>query len=96
MRIESYIQVQQLYNTQKPKRTQDVNTGSFSDKLQISAQGKDIQTAKQAVRMSPDIRESVIAPIRAQLQNGTYDVSNEAIADKMIEKYNQALAQVET
>ncbi|MDD6733017.1 MAG: flagellar biosynthesis anti-sigma factor FlgM [Lachnospiraceae bacterium] len=92
MRIESYIQVQQLYNTQKPKRTQDVNTGSFSDKLQISAQGKDIQTAKQAVRMSPDIRESVIAPIRAQLQNGTYDVSNEAIADKMIEKYNQALA----
>lgn len=92
MRIESYIQVQQLYNTQKPKRTQDVNTGSFSDKLQISAQGKDIQTAKQAVRMTPDIRESVIAPIRAQLQNGTYDVSNEAIADKMIEKYNQALA----
>lgn len=92
MRIESYIQVQQLYNTQKPKRAQDVNTGSFSDKLQISAQGKDIQTAKQAVRMSPDIRESVIAPIRAQLQNGTYDVSNEAIADKMIEKYNQALA----
>ena len=92
MRIESDIQVQQLYNTQKPKRTQDVNTGSFSDKLQISAQGKDIQTAKQAVRMSPGIRESVIAPIRAQLQNGTYDVSNEAIADKMIEKYNQALA----
>lgn len=92
MRIESYLQMQQIYNTQKPKKTADVKSGSFSDKLQISSQGRDIQTAKQAVGAASDVRESVIAPIRAQLQNGTYEVSSEAFADKMIAKYNQTLA----
>ncbi len=92
MRIQSYIQVQQMYNTQKPSRTQKSAQTSFSDKLQISTLGKDIQTAKAALANTSDIREDRIADIKAAIQDGTYEVSGESFADKLLERYSQTLA----
>ena len=76
MRIEAYTQVQQLYQSQKVSRTQKTQTASHTDRLQISSQGKDFQTAKAAVAAAPDIREELTAPIKARIQNGTYGVDN--------------------
>ncbi len=92
MRIESYIQVQQLYKANKPNKTNNAKASNFSDKLQISTLGKDIQTAKQALAGTSDIREDRIAALRTEIQNGTYEVSAESFADKLLEKYSQTLA----
>ena len=89
MRIAAYTQVQQLYNTKKATKTQAASRVSFSDQVQISSIGKDIQTAKQAVANSSDIREDVTAPIKAQIQAGTYEVSAESFADKLMKKYEE-------
>ena len=89
MRIEAYTQVQQLYNSKNTAKLKKENVRSFSDQLQISSMGKDIQTAKQAVANSADIREDVVAPLRAKIQNGTYNVSAEDFASKLAEKYEQ-------
>lgn len=89
MRIEAYTQVQQLYNTKKTSRPQSTARTGVTDKLQISSIGKDIQTAKAAVSGSSDIREDVIAPIKAKVQSGTYEVSNESFADKLFAKYEE-------
>lgn len=89
MRIAAYTQVQQLYNTKKATKTQATSRVSFSDQVQISSIGKDIQTAKQAVANSRDIREDVTAPIKAQIQAGTYEVSAESFADKLMKKYEE-------
>jgi len=92
MRIDAYTQVQSLYQTQKVRTTQKPGAVTkSSDKLQISSFGKDIQTAKAALAQSPDIREDVTAPIKAQVQNGTYSVSNESFADKLLAKYQSSL-----
>ena len=90
MRIEAYTQVQQLYNTKKVAKAESKNNVSFSDQLQISSIGKDIQTAKAAVAGSSDIREDVTAPIKASIQAGTYEVSAESFADKLLKKYEEA------
>lgn len=89
MRIEAYTQVQQLYNTKKTSRPQTTARTGATDKLQISSFGKDIQTAKAAVSGSSDIREDVVAPIKARVQSGTYEVSNESFADKLFAKYEE-------
>lgn len=92
MRIEAYTQVQSLYQTQKARTTQKPGSvAKSSDQLQISSFGKDIQTAKAALAGSPDIREDVTAPIKEQIQSGTYSVSNESFADKLLAKYQQSL-----
>ena len=81
-----------MYNTQKPNRTQKTAQSSFADKLQISTLGKDIQTAKTALANTSDIREDRIAELKTAIQDGTYEVSGESFADKLLERYNQTLA----
>ena len=89
MRIEAYTQVQQLYNATKPAKLQGKAHVSATDRIQISSIGKDIQIAKNAVAAAPDIREDVVAPIRAAVTHGTYQVSAESFAEKLMQKYEE-------
>lgn len=93
MRIEAYSQIQQMYGASRPSnKAASVKGADFKDKLQISNTGKDLQVAKQAVADASDIREDKIAEIKQRLQNGTYEVSGEEFAQKMMERLGQALA----
>lgn len=89
MRIEAYNQVQQLYQTKRISKTQKSAAADRTDRLQISSFGKDIQIAKAAVASAPDIREELTAPIKAKIQDGTYEVSNESFAEKLMKKYEE-------
>jgi negative regulator of flagellin synthesis FlgM len=91
MRIEAYTQVQQTYNTNKTTKNEKSEKTSFSDQVQISSIGKDIQTAKQAVANSPDIREEITAPLKESIQSGTYSVSGQKFADKLLENDDETL-----
>ena len=87
MRIEAYNQIGQIYAPKKTYGTQKTNSVSRTDQVQISSLGKDIQTLKQAVANAPDVRENITAPIKAKVQNGTYDVSTDDFASKLRAAY---------
>ena len=87
MRIEAYNQIGQVYAPKKTYGTQKTNNVSRTDQVQISSLGKDIQTLKQAVANAPDVRENITAPIKAKVQNGTYDVSTDDFASKLMAAY---------
>lgn len=89
MRIEAYNQIQQIYQTQRTSKTQKTAKTSFADLVQISSAGRDFQTAKAAVKASPDIREELTAPIKEKVQNGTYAVETSSFAEKLIKKYEE-------
>lgn len=89
MRIEAYTQVQQLYNKNSTKQLKkETSTGRFSDQLQISSMGKDIQIAKQAVAGAADVREDLVASIKSQIEDGTYSVDSTSLAEKLYQKYS--------
>lgn len=91
MRIDAMTQIQQVYGVGKPRRTSNTSRVSGGrDAVEISSIGKDIQMAKAAVKAAPDIRENKIADIKKQIQAGTYNVSGESFADKLLAKYNEA------
>jgi len=89
MRVEAYTQVQQLYNGRKINKAKQTESVSHADQVQISSLGKDIQTAKAAVAAAPDVREELIAPIRARVQNGTYNVDPGSFAEKLLQKFEE-------
>lgn len=90
MRIEAYSQVQQLYSSNKVSKPQATKkTGDVRDTVSFSSIGKDIQVAKQAVSAAPDIREDKVAALKAAIKNGTYDVSGEAFAEKLLAKMEE-------
>lgn len=91
MRIDAYNRVQQLYSKTSTTNLKKEKTRNFSDQLQISNVGKDIQIAKQAVQNSPDIREDVTASIKERLDAGTYQVNTDEFADRLFERYNSVV-----
>lgn len=92
MRIENFSQIQQIYNAQKtPVKSNVTGTSDFKDRLNISSTGKDLQVAKQAVKDAPDIREDKVNALKNAISNGTYDVTSEDFADKIMDKLSQVL-----
>ena len=89
MRIGPYTQIQQLYNTAQTAKTDKTSRKGFSDAVSISSAGKDIQTDKAAVAGAPDVRSELTNSIKSQIDAGTYDVSADSLADKLLEKWNQ-------
>ena len=87
MRIDN-LGVLQMYGVNsKPVKTQTTKTGGFSDSLQISDSGNDYQVARNAMGSASDIRADRVAELKEKIQNGTYDVSPEQFAEKVLEKY---------
>ncbi len=89
MRIEAYNQVQQMYRSQRVNKNQKTTKTTLADQVQISSLGRDFQIARTAVKASPDVRTELTAPIKEQIQNGTYSVDTSRFADKLIQKYEE-------
>jgi len=54
------------------------------DELTISGQAKDFSLVMKALKNVPDVRESKVAELSGPVQDGTYKVSSEGVADKII------------
>ena len=89
MRIEAYTQIQQVYGAKSRAKTQNTAKNAETDRIHISSIGKDIQTAKNAVAAAEDVRSELVAPIKAGIANGTYQVSSESFAEKLLKQYEE-------
>lgn len=89
MRIEAYNMVSQVYGTKKPVRTQSTANVSRTDQVQISSFGRDLQIAKQAVKNAPDVRDDKVSTLKQSINAGTYSVSGEDFASKLLAKYEE-------
>ena len=84
MRIDAINRVSQLYQANSTKKVAKANDIQKYDSVQISQMGKDYQVAKAAVAATPDVRTDLVADIKSRIQNGTYNVSMEMLADKLL------------
>ena len=58
---------------------------SSSDSLEISDRSRELARARQAVDAAPDVRADKVAEIKKRIEDGTYSVSPELLARKLIE-----------
>lgn len=84
MRIEAYSNVQQVYQTQVVGKNEKSHSPGCLDQVEISSMGKDIQVTKTALENVPDVREELVASIKARMDSGTYEVSSEKFAEKLL------------
>ena len=89
MRIDAYNQISQVYGVNGKYKNNRVSKTSATDKLEISSFGKELQIAKQALKDAPDVREDKVASVKSRLQDGTYEVSGEKFADKLLGLYRE-------
>lgn len=91
MRIDAYNNIGMVYKTTAKTQVKKNNkTSQAEDRVEISQAGRDYQTAKTAVKAASDVREDVIAAVKAKYK-GNYDISNEELAAKLADKISSAL-----
>ena len=82
--------VQQTYlrNDQvRAESERQANSGAVSspsERVDLSTTAKDIQHLKDSLSNLPDVREEKIQEVQKTLKDGTYNVSAEQIAGKMV------------
>lgn len=92
MRISGYNQISQIYGNQPVKKSYNASTygtTSTTDQVSFSTMGKDMQTAKSALKEVPDVREERINALKESIANGTYQVSAESFADKLMAAFDE-------
>lgn len=87
MRIDSIKQIDPVYK--KCSKTNKVKGSihSKSDCIEISGTGKELQIAKNAVKEADDIRWDKVNDIKQRMASGTYNVSCEEVAEKIVDGY---------
>lgn len=91
--IISKTQVQNLLKIygkdNKPNRVGQsaaVSGAKKEDQLAISDESRIKQKAMQAVKQAPDIRADKVAEMQERISAGTYTLSEDEVAEKMIER----------
>lgn len=86
MRIDAYNQISQMYQSTKVRPVKGVKKAANTDVFEVSQAGKDYQTATQAVKEAADIREDKVNRIKEALASGTYNVTGEEFAERMVSR----------
>ncbi len=92
MRIDAYTQISQLYQASATKKTQGPQRTYGKDQVTISRAGAEFQITQQAVKDAPEVREDLVASLKKQISDGTYQVSGESFAEKLMQRYNEIKA----
>ena len=71
----------QSNTTKKVARTESAKK---TDRVEISRAGMEFQIAQQAVHAAPDIREDKVQALKEQMQAGTYNISMDDLAEKLL------------
>ena len=87
MRIDAYNAVSQIYKTiSYSKNNKAVTNKKENDKYEISDTAKLYQVAKSAVASTSDVRMDMVNDVKARIQAGTYNISSEDVADKILDR----------
>jgi negative regulator of flagellin synthesis FlgM len=70
--------------TSRAKQSVEENPATDSDRIELSVRSRDIEHLDALIRSTPDVRMDKVEQVRSAIENGTYSVKAEKIADKII------------
>ena len=74
-------------SSESAKKVNKAGAVSSKDAYEVSQFAKEYQIAKNAVSKTSDVREDRVAEIKEALASGTYNVSAQEIAEKMVSRF---------
>jgi negative regulator of flagellin synthesis FlgM len=87
--IIQYVNQQAKVNPADKNQVGSNSGVSFSptDRVELSSSSRLIQKIQEAAQAAPDVRAEKVAALKKQVENGTYQVSSEDIAGKMLKDF---------
>lgn len=84
--IEAYVNQVQEKEKIDAISDQEAKQQVKTDTVEISNTAKKIQEASKQLKTIPDVREDKVAQLKEQVENGTYEIDADKIADKMLKE----------
>lgn len=82
---QSPLSISQITNAYtRPAKSEGKENQSASDRAEISAAARQLQELLRLSSQLPDVRENKVQELRAQILEGTYQVSFEALAESLL------------
>ena len=83
------VQVASEHGVKRAKGSADAapsaaKTVAAGEGVRITDSARQLAALEQAIRTLPDVDEARVAAIRSAIENGTYEVSPDRIADKLM------------
>ena len=73
--------------SEKQQPSQEVRDKPLStDKVELSVRSKEMQKINDDLQMTPDLRAEKVSDLKKLIQEGKYEVDNNALAGKMIKE----------
>ena len=88
MRIDAVNRIHDVYNAQMGMVTKNTEKAQSRDEVNLSNQAKDFVSIKKMIDHTDSVREAKIQEIKEKMENGTYDVTAEQVASKILSKIN--------
>ena len=82
--IDAYVNQVQEKDKADAASEQPEKQQAKADTVVLSDTAKAVQEAKTQLDSIPEVREDKVAELREQIENGTYEVDSEKLAEKMI------------
>jgi negative regulator of flagellin synthesis FlgM len=87
IQMDAYLkQIQQQRQSQNDTRTTGTAQAGTADKVQLSAQARQIQQAAQASEATTGVREDKVRQVKMDLEQGTYQVNSSQVATDMLKE----------
>ncbi len=92
MKIQSNNQLPEVREatprqTVEKSGTTDKTAIPQEDSVRISSGAKEVQKITAEIQKVPDVREEKIRELQVAIDSGTYNVSGESVAEKMIKEF---------
>ena len=84
IQIDAYVNQVHEKNKVDPPNDKAGNAAAKTDTVVISDAAKRIQEIRSQLDEIPDVREEKVAQLRQQIENGTYEIKPDKIAEKII------------
>lgn len=84
MKISNIGYAYGVYNKKPAVSRKKTSVGEAYDNFDVSDEARVFQSALKAASSAPEIREDKVNAIKQQIEKGTYNVSAEDVAEKML------------
>lgn len=87
--IIQYVNQQTRTNGNDKAQVQQNNgpANNPMDRVELSSDSRMIRKIQEAAQAAPDVRAERVAALKEKIENGTYQVSSDEIAGKMVREF---------
>ncbi len=84
--LENYIKNSQDSRISRPSPKQEQEKPTQRGSVKLSTMARELQTAREVLEATPEVREEKVGQFKRKIEAGTYDMRGDKIAGKMLQE----------